>query len=845
MVAHPHPPGGVLQLRAVPRPRAHATLATLPAAPTPLVGRDAEVAAVRARLLAADVRLLTLTGPPGVGKTRLALQVAADLQDAFADGVWFVDLAPITDPALVLSTIAQALGIYEPVQQSLIESLTNFLRSHVVLLVLDNFEQVVDAAVLVRDLVAATAGLTVLVTSRRVLQVRGEYSYAVPPLTLPDPQQPPTRAHLPAYAAVQLFVDRAQAAGADFALTDENAAAVAAICQRVDGLPLALELAAARIRLLSPQPMLARLDRRLQLLTGGPRDLPVRQQTLRDTIAWSYDLLTPAEQRLFRRLAVFVGGWTLAAAEAVCNVDGDLGIDVLDGMGSLVDQSLVRQELGPDGEPRFGMLETIREFAANELAAAGEGVAVGQRHGAAMLGTLRAAHRALAQGHPHAAAATAVGLSAELANARAALQWAIEHDDSACATRLIWLLLFFWEARGLLEEGQRWCEAALAMPRLRAPGAPRARLLWVASLIVDHRGDRAQGRRWAEECIACARLAGDRAALAHGLQALGWSLRSSGEDAALAYAQESLALFRELADPTGLVLAHTAVGMVATYRGDAELARASYEAASTVLSDCDAAWLRTALATYRAQLAVAEGDYAQAARLAEDGLRDLAATGDGVHTITLLHVRAGMLVLGGHAAEARPLLVRALELGRRCGMPEQMVYLIEIASGLGARIHPVRSARLFGAAGALREAYSLQRPPWYAALYGAEEARQRAALGEAAFAAAWAVGRALTLDEAIAEALHAVEAGEADVKAVPNRARIGDGTPAPPNKLTAREAEVLRLIAAGHSNPAIAQDLVLSIHTVERHTVNIYAKIGARGRADAVAFAHRHGLTQE
>jgi len=404
----------------------------LPTQPTALIGREKELDAIHDILGRASVRLLTLIGPGGIGKTRLALEAAAAALHDFAHGAYFVALAPIGDPTLVVATIAQTLGITERGSRPLLESLIDELRDHHLLLLLDNFEQVLEAAPQLAELLAGCPKLKLLVTSREVLHLYGEHEYAVPPLALPDRAQLPPLDRLRQYEAVRLFIERAQAAKADFAVTNESAPAVAEICYRLDGLPLAIELA-ARIKLFPPQALLARLDQRLALLTGGGRDRPARHQTIRGTIDWSYNLLDVAEQALFARLGVFVGGCTLEAATAVCNADGALPLDVTDGVASLIDKSLLRLKVGAGGEPRFLMLETIREYALERLAARGEGEALRDRHLRHYLALAEAAA-------PHMRGAEQIvwaeRLELEHDNLRAALTWAHEHgagDGSSTA----------------------------------------------------------------------------------------------------------------------------------------------------------------------------------------------------------------------------------------------------------------------------------------------------------------------------------------------------------------------------------------------------------------------------
>ena len=433
----------------------------LPMQATAFIGREQQLQTVRTSLLREDTRLLTLTGPGGTGKTRLALQAAADVLDSFPDGVYFVALASVTDPDLVASTIAQALDVREVAGRSIATSLGDTLRQKRLLLVLDNFEQVVEAAPTVAELLGSATDLKILVTSRFVLHVYGERELSVPPLALPDRRTAPSAAHLAQFEAVRLFVDRAQAARADFALVDENASAVAEICQRLDGLPLAIELAAARVRALPPRAMLQRMERRLPLLTGGARDLPARQQTLRGAIAWSYDLLEPDEQALFRRLAVF-RGCTLETAETVCAGDPPrpgatsvalppLDLLILDGIESLVEKSLLRQEEASDGQPWYRMLETVREYALERLEESGEAAAVHRRHALAALRLAETAEAGL-YGLEHGT--WFKRLEQEHDNLRAAIEWCQERRYAEPALRLAVALWWFWSAHGHIGEGR-------------------------------------------------------------------------------------------------------------------------------------------------------------------------------------------------------------------------------------------------------------------------------------------------------------------------------------------------------------------------------------------------------
>lgn len=950
---------------------------TLRSQPTALIGREDELRALNALLLRPGARLVTLTGAPGVGKTRLALAAAAEAGEAFEHGACLVPLEALREAAIVLPAIAEALGLRES-SRPLAEIVEEYLAERHLLLVLDNFEQVRDAALLVADLLGAAPLLSILVTSRAPLRLRWEREFPVEPLTLPPLLVPSSGSQIPyapsagpgtgnselvqapdrllTYAAVALFCRCAAAARPDFVLTTTNAATVATICGRLDGLPLAIELAAARITLFTPALMLERLAHRLSFLIHGPRDLPPRQQSLRAAVGWSYELLAPEEQALFRQLGIFAGGATPEAVEAIAG-DPAAGVPrssaTLDALGSLVQHNLVRtvEQENPDPSGRIAMLETLREYAVEQLDASGETADVALRHAAYFLSLAQAAERRIRERDQ---AEWLDRVAREHDNLRAALSWLLSDGRGETALELAGALAAFWAARGHFSEGRRWLDRALAAGD-GAPAAVRAKALDGAGRLAQQQGDLTAARSFHDEALALRRELGDTSAIAASLNNLGTlAWRRAEYDTARAFYEESLALRRKTDDSVGAAITLNNLGLLVKDRGDYALAREFYgeslalrrEAGDTAgtastlhglgvvalrQSDYPAArvMLEEALELFRALkdpvnvsgalidlgLVCKEvGDYAAVHALWEECLPIKQELGDTSGLAALLHNLGGLLqaegkivaareryeqglalhrALGhrariaislaslgdvarlqgdypaargllddaldvqreigdkssisadleylalvardeGNHDEARALFEESLTLARELGESARIAGMIEgLAALFMAEGQPQQAARLFGVAAAMREATGTF--PTAAGRVENENgvAALRAALGEEAFAEEWSAGRAWSLEQAIDQALRGDVPAEA-----PSAAR----GPSFPAGLSRREVEVLRLIAAGRTNPEIAEALVLSINTIERHTVNIYAKLGARGRAEAIAFALRHDL---
>jgi predicted ATPase/DNA-binding CsgD family transcriptional regulator len=850
----------------------------LPAQLTPLIGREGEVTDVCTFLRRPEVRLVTLTGTGGVGKTRLGLQVAAHLLEDFADGVSFVSLAPLSQPDLVLPTLAQTFDLKETSDWLPLEHLKAYLREKQVLLLLDNFEQVIAAAPLLVALLHACPALKMLVTSRARLRVSGEFEFRVPSLALPDLHLLPEHAALLEYAAVALLLQRAQAIKPDFLLTAGNARDIAEICQRLDGLPLAIELAAARLKLLSPQALLARLSHRLQVLTAGVQDAPARQQTLRNTIQWSYDLLTDEEQCLFRRLSAFVGGCTLEAIEAVCAALPDGVGQVLEGVTSLLDKSLLHQSEHEIGEPRLSILETLREYGLDCLRESEEGQAVQHAHVGYYL---RLAEEAVPRLKGAEQLVWLANLSREQENLRAALGWLIEHGEGELALRLAAALWWFWFMHGDWSEGRRWLEATLQLPFPQGSTAARATALSGAGELAWSMGDQSAAQRLLSESVSLSRELRDERGLACSLGILGLVLQEQGELAeGQARVEESLALCRQLGRTWDLARLLLNAGQTVRRQGNFPRAAALYQEGLTLARALGDRYLITYGLTHSGSVAIYQGDLVQAMALLQEGLTvarelgdkrfiavglnnlgytmflsgsDLLLTEDMAREalklarelgymsslVSTLDTLAQIVHAQGNVEQAEALYLESLSLALENGYVvwagERLIGLARVAEAQG---QSERAARLLGSAQALVDVNKHLAPVERAA-YERDVARLRARLGEETFAAAWNQGRSMTPQQALAASEQAVSSEP--VPALPQPLLGGKSsssrTQASPAGLTAREMEVLRLLAQGMTSQQIAERLILSLHTVNAHVRSIYTKLELNSRSALTRYA--------
>jgi predicted ATPase/class 3 adenylate cyclase len=677
----------------------------LPVQLTSFIGRNDEIA--RIGQLLGRTRLLTLTGTGGTGKSRLALQVAAQILTEFRDGAFFVDLSSLTDPDLVPSAVARALGVPEVAGRSVLEAVKDHLRDKELLLVVDNFEQVEEAGPVIEELLTAAPELKVVITSRVVLSLRGEQEYVVPPLEPPDPEHLPDVLTLGRFEAVQLFTARARAVQPGFRVTEENAPAVAQITARLDGLPLAIELAATRAKILTPQQMLPRLQQRLSILTSGARTIPQRQRTLRDAIAWSYDLLDGVEGRLFARLSVFMGGWTLESAESVCDPEG-LGLDALDGLTSLVDKSLVRRSELDGADPRFSMLETIREFGQEQLRAGGDLDDVTRRHADRFLGLALEAE-------PHLTADDQVEwldrCDREHANIRGALRWAIDGGEAEQAQEAAGALWRFWQQRGHLAEGLRWLEEILALPSGQKATPARAKALIGAGGIAWWQQDREAAGGFYEQALVIERELGDPARIAEALYNLAFVVAGDDLGSAARLLDESLTQFRRVGDERG-------VAQVLTMQ---------------VMPDAQA------------------GNWSRVVARLEEVVAIWRRLGDRLHLafdliwLSFAHGRVG------HRREARSAGLEALDLFRevdnRTGIGITFTDLAFLAEWEDRHEDAIRLA---AASASLKERVGGPPGAIGGLLEGDPAAEARGHLSEDAAQRAWEEGRAMTVDEAVA-----------------------------------------------------------------------------------------------
>ena len=803
---------------------------------TSFIGREQDVAAIEAMLLRPEVRLLTLAGTGGIGKTRLALQIATHMRSSFADGVCFARLASTTDPALIPSIIAETLGIQQVGNLSIFEQVKIFLHDKQLLLILDNFEQLVTAAPLVEELLAACPALKIVVTSRAVLRLRAEFEYQVDPLTLPDLGLSPNDTGIGQSTAIALFVQRAQMVHPTFQLTQANSRTIAEICVQLDGLPLAIELAAARIRLLPPQALLSRLSRRFEVLTGGAVTLPIRQQTLRNTLKWSYDLLDANEQQFFRRLTVFSGGWTLEAAEALGNANHETQDDlsVLDGMASLIDNSLVKPLEREETEQRFHMLMTVREYGLECLRESGEEDLIRRAHADYYLALVEEAE-------PHLKGEQQLlwlrRLDREQENLRAALAWLITHEEGEKALRFCVALWRFWQTAGYSGEGRRWLKAVLAMAGADERKTLRARALCANGELACIQGDWQEAHLLLSESVALFRKMDDDYGLVLPLATLGWLLLRQGDPAAaVPLLEESIALSRNLDREWELARALIWVGYAKWLQGDLEKTIALVQEGLSLARELGDRTLIARALNAAGYTMWNQGDLDQGTALTQGGLTLARELGDKTLILSTLETLGSILLSKGDLDGAIACFTEGLSVAQELGNETLVAWHLR---GL-ARVAVVRmqlklAVRLFGAA-AVRYDINIELSPDLREDYVRMVENVRAKLGEQAFAAAWAEGRKMTLEQILA-----APEPQSTPGLIPTESHLSSvvETRSKPSydKLTVRELEVLRLVARGWTDAQIAEQLVISRRTVNAHLTSIYSKIHVSSRSAATRYA--------
>ncbi len=722
----------------------------LPVQLTSFIGRSKDVAEVK-QLLSKE-RLVTLTGPGGSGKTRLALQVASELIPQFEEGAFFVGLAPISDAGLIPATIAQTLGVTETAGQSILDRLKDYLQGKSILLLLDNFEHLMPAAPLVADLLVNCSKLKVFVTSREGLRISGEQEYPVLPLELPDLSQLPPLDSLAQYPAIELFVQRAQSVKPDFQITNETAQAVAEICSRLDGLPLAIELAAARVKLMSPPLILARLGRRLEFLTGGGRDLPARQQTLRNTIAWSYDLLHETEQQLFCQISIFVGGCTLDAIEAVAGQDPS-SISIVDQVSSLLDKSLLKEVDAVSGEPRFVMLDLLREFGLEKLEASGERETIQHRHASYFLTLAEQAGASMGRSDQ---IEWMNRLEQEHGNLRLALEWSRTAEGAGeICLRLAGILGQFWEARGYYSEGRERLATILATETAQGSTTARARLLARAAELAYRQSDYPATSLYASESLSIYRQLGDRQGIASALVKLGNAAVEVGDYAAApGYLEEALSIWRELGDKQGISRALISFGWAALRSGDDHLANARLEEALALSRQLgDTRRMGFELAGL-GEVAMRQGNYPDATRLVEESLDLRRQLGNKWGVGVCLGLLGWIAMHEGKWDLAVRRLAESLEVRQEIGDKSGIAWCLERLAEIAVeRGQAEKAVSLYATAAALRRSIGSVVDPVDQPEIESKHASLSEQLGEQGFAAHWDEGSAMPLSQALAYAL--------------------------------------------------------------------------------------------